>query len=82
MEFKEFTNLEERDYDINSSFNSFNNNVSVNPYCEQLYDLIGFLEDVTDEEIQEQCGISVDEYCNPTQDTIDKVSERINGKHR
>ena len=47
MEFKEFTNPEERDYDINSSLNSFNNSVSVNPYSEQLVDLIGILEDVT-----------------------------------
>lgn len=82
MEFKEFTNPEERDYDINSSLNSFNNSVSVNPYSEQLVDLIGILEDVTEEELEEQYGISMNEYLHPTEDTINKVTERISGKHR
>ncbi len=82
MEFKEFTNPEERDYDINSSLNSFNNSVSVNPYSEQLIDLIGILEDISEEELQEQYGISMNEYFHPTQDTINKVTERISGKHR
>ena len=82
MEFKEFTNPEERDYDINSSLNSFNNSVSVNPYSEQLINLIGILEDISEEELQEQYGISMNEYFHPTQDTINKVTERISGKHR
>ena len=82
MEFKEFTNPEERDYDVNSSLNSFNNIVSVNPYSEQLTDLIGILEDISEEELQEQYGISMNEYLHPTEDTINKVTERISGKHR
>lgn len=82
MEFKEFTNPEERDYDINSSLNSFNNSVSVNHYSEQLIDLIGILEDVSEEELQEQYGISMNEYLHPTEDTINKVTERISRKHR
>ena len=82
MEFKEFTNPEAKDYDINSSLNSSNNNASVNPYSEQLNDLIGILDDVTDEELQEQYGISMDEYFNPTQLTIDKVMKKLNGRHR
>ena len=82
MEFNEFTNPEENNYDINSSLNSFNNSVSVNPYSEQLVDLIGILEDITGEELQEQYGISINEYLHPTEDTINKVSERINRKHR
>ena len=82
MEFKEFTNPEEKDYDINSSLNRFNNSVSVNPYSEQLIDLIGILEDVSEEELQEQYGISMNEYFHPTEETINKVSERINGRHR
>ena len=79
MEFKEFTNPERRDYDINSSLNnfSFDNNTSVNFYSEQLNDLIGILEDVTDEELQQQYGISMDEYFNPTEETINKVSENL-----
>ncbi len=82
MEFKEFTSPEERDYDINSSLNSFNNSVSVNHYSEQLIDLIGILEDVSEEELQEQYGISMNEYLHPTEDTINKVTERISRKHR
>lgn len=83
MEFKEFTNPEEKDYDINSSLNSnMNNTLSVNHYSEQLCDLIGILEDVTDEELQEQYGISINEYFHPTQDTINKVTEKISGRHR
>ena len=82
MEFKEFTNPEEKDYDITSSLNSINNTASVNPYSEQLVDLIGILEDVTEEELQKQYGISMNEYFNPTQETINKVSERINERHR
>ena len=82
MEFKEFTSPEERDYDINSNLNSFNNSVSVNHYSEQLIDLIGILEDVSEEELQEQYGISMNEYLHPTEDTINKVTERISRKHR
>ena len=82
MDFKEFTNPESRDYDINSSLNSFNNITSVNPYSEQLDDLIGILEDITEEELQEQYGISMNEYFNPTQETIDKVSDKVSGRHR
>jgi len=82
MEFKEFTNPEERDYDINSSLSSMDNTSSVNPYSEQLDDLIGILEDVTEEDLQEQYGISMNEYFNPTEETVNKVSERINRRHR
>lgn len=83
MEFKEFTNPEEKDYDINSSLeNNTYNFQSSNQYSEQLEDLIGILEDVTEEELQEQYGISMNEYFNPTEETIIKVSKRINGRHR
>ena len=83
MEFKEFTNPEEKDYDINSSLESSTyNNQTFNPYSEQLDDLIGILEDVTEEELQEQYGISMNEYFHPTEETINKVSEKINGRHR
>ena len=83
MEFKEFANPEERDYDINSSLNSSNDNIqSVNPYIERLVDLIGILEDVSEDELQDQYGISMEEYLTPTQETINKVSERINGRHK
>ena len=82
MRFKEFSNPEEKNYDINSSLNSLNNNSLVNPYSEQLVDLIGILEDVNEKQLQEQYGIGMEEYLNPTEETINKVSERISRKHR
>ena len=88
MEFKEFNNPEERDYDITSSLNSNEKNTTYenNYYSEQLMNLIGILEDVTEEELQEQYGIGIDEYFNPNAQTIEKVTERLNNletiKHR
>ena len=82
MEFKEFTNPESKDYDINSNQNHNNIIYNNNPYSEQLINLIGILEDITEEELQEQYGISMNEYLNPTEDTINKVSEKISGRHR
>ena len=88
MEFKEFTNPEEKDYDINSSLEGSNtyNSSSFNQYSEELDNLIGILEDVTEEELQEQYGISMNEYLNPNADTITKVTEKLNslqsGRHR
>ena len=85
MEFKEFTNPEENDYDIKSSLDgldSFNNITSVNPYTMQLIDLIGILEDVTEEDLQEQYGISMNEYLHPTKETIDKVTEKVSRIHK
>ena len=85
MEFKEFSNPESKDYDIISSLNG-NNNTNYNPYSEQLIDLIGILEDITEEELQEQYGISMSEYFRPTSDTIKKVEQKLNehtlGMHR
>lgn len=84
MEFKEFSNPEERDYDINSSnytqdrISSSNNN-----YSYQLAELIGILEDVTEEELQSQYGISLNEYFKPNAETIAKVTQNIQkAKHR
>ena len=77
-EFTEFTNPEEKDYDITSSLNYS----LINSYPEQLIDLIGILEDFTEKDLQEQYGISMNEYLHPTEKTINKVSERINGRHR
>ena len=83
MEFKEFTNPEKKDYDIINDLNSTNNSITLlNPYSEQLCDLIGMLEDVNEYDLQEQYGISMNEYLHPTQETINKVSEKVNGRHR
>lgn len=86
MIFKEFRNPEERDYDINSSLNnnkSFSNSPS-NQYSYQLAELIGLLEDVSEEELQELYGISMKEYFKPTAETIKKVTQKLNqySKHR
>lgn len=79
MELKEFSNPESKDYDINSSLNYSNNSSSsYNPYSEQLANLIGILEDVTEEELQDEYGITMNEYLNPTLDTIEKVKYHLN----
>ena len=53
MEFKEFSNPEGKDYDISSSLNGFDSiNSSANPYSEQLVELIGILEDISEETLQ------------------------------
>lgn len=87
MEFREYSNPEERDYDITSSYSTnSSSNESLNQYVEQLFDLIGILEDITDEELMENYGISMQEYLRPTKDTIRKVEEKLNsiqnGRHR
>ena len=83
MEFKEFSNPEGKDYDISSSLNGFDSiNSSTNPYSEQLVELIGILEDISEETLQEQYGINMSEYLHPTEDTINKVSERLSIKSR
>ena len=83
MEFREFSNPEERDYDINSSNNDnySSNSQSVqdtNKYYMQLFDLIGILEDFEESELIENYGITMQEYLNPTAETIKKVSEKLN----
>ncbi|MBR3523172.1 MAG: hypothetical protein IKN87_00595 [Bacilli bacterium] len=80
MEFREYTNPEQNNYDITSGLNSYNYNENV--YSEQLMDLIGILEDISDEELYEQYGITEEEYLNPTAETIEKVLEKVNGRHR
>ena len=79
MEFREFRNPEEKDYDINSSLNSSSNTINNNNYySEQLIDLIGILENVTEEDLEEHFGISMQEYFNPNAETIAKVKEKLN----
>lgn len=88
MEFNEFVNPEEKSYDINASLNSnFNTKEDkINIYSEQLLDLIGILEDVTEEELINNYGISLQEYFEPTAETIEKVSKKLssvqNGRRR
>jgi hypothetical protein len=72
MEFKEFSefgNPEKQDYDITSSYD--------NPYQDELFELIGILEDSEYDHIEELYGITEEEYMHPTSDTIEKVKERL-----
>jgi len=77
MEFKEFTNPLEKDYDI--KFNSVDayNTPMENPYVEQLLILVGVLEDINEVELYNKYGITINEYFNPTKETIDKVINKL-----
>ena len=85
MEFREYSNPEGRDYDINSSLNDNHSSSSQiiqedNKYYIQLFDLIGILEDFDENELIENYGITMKEYLRPTEETIKKVSEKLNSK--
>ncbi len=78
MDFKEFSNPEAKDYDITSSSEkNLTNRATENPYIEQLIDLIGILEDITEEELQQNYGISIKEYLHPNAETIIKVKDAL-----
>lgn len=53
-----------------------------NPYIEQLVDLIGILEDVSEAELLRNYGITLQEYYNPNQDTIYRVKEYLGIKRK
>ena len=75
MEFKEFSNPLEKDYDITSSYdNAEENTYAENPYAEELVDLIGILED---DEDPRTYGITYKEYLHPNALTIAKVKEAL-----
>ena len=77
MEFKEYNNPEENDFDVKSSLGTINKTLSAkNIYQEQLLELIGILEDVNEEELMEDYGITLQEYYAPTAETIRKVVEK------
>ena len=79
MEFREYSNPESMDYDITSSLGSTSHVTPQNKnyYTEQLIDMIGILEDVTEENLQRDYGISLNEYFNPNQDVINKVQQAL-----
>ncbi len=107
MEFKEFRNPLEKDYDIKSSLGSSyptgsrngapvsnynpisNNNKKEEEekkyYQDQLIDImnsIGYYGVITEEGLQEQLGIGLSEYLHPTAETIEKVNQKINSRHK
>ncbi len=79
MEFKEFSNPESKDYDITSCLDCSDpiKNDQINPYTEQLIDLIGILENISEAELLQNYGITLQEYFNPNLETINKVRERF-----
>ena len=80
MEYKEFANVEGRDYDLYSNDGSIKREESTNPYVEELVDLIGILEDIDEEELFNQYGITLNEYLNPNEETVRKVKEAVGVK--
>lgn len=83
MEFREYSNPEEADYDINCSLNNSYQNSYQGYQADfgiymQLYDLIGILEDIDEDELLETYGITMQEYLRPTEEIVKKVSDKIN----
>lgn len=78
MEFKEFTNPEEVDYDIMMSLEGNGSSTETeNPYAEEQMNLIGFLEDVNDAEILATYGITADEYFHPTKESVARLKDTL-----
>lgn len=79
-EFSEFPNPEEADYDITSSLHDeevVKTPTKENPYLIELINLIGFLEDFTEEELMEEYNITEREYFSPDATTIKKVQAKM-----
>lgn len=72
-EFKEFPNVEEKDYDIYSSEEQVQRPGEINQYFMEIIDIVGLIEDG-------ECikyGITENEYLHPTQETVDKVRKSL-----
>lgn len=84
MEFKEYTNSEERDYDINMSLKNTNNEENKqnriheenkqNRIHEEFFELLSYLGFPEIHEL-EIYGITEEEYNNPTLSTIKKLKD-------
>ena len=81
MEFKEFTNPEEVDYDIKSSQDE-RSTPAINPHYDELINILGLLEDIDEEQLRDKYGITMAEYLNPSEETIEKVRNKLGEKHR
>ncbi len=77
MEYKEFNNPESKDYDINITVDENYGVVDSNKYSIILADMIGVLEDISEDELLSQYGITMDEYLNPNADVIIKVKLKL-----
>ncbi len=80
MEFKEFSNPEAADYDILSSQNGVHSKergASEEDLSFELMNLIGILEDVSESDLMEQYGITLEEYYHPTPAVVLKVRHSL-----
>lgn len=74
MEFKEFSNPENADYDITSSLRTNTPPVEEDKsIMMELINLVGFLEDGE----WVAYGMTEEEYMNPTRATIEKVKQKL-----
>ncbi len=81
MEFKEFSNPLEEDYDITSSLKNNDDPVtSKEDYGLELMNLIGILEDVTSEDLEREFGITLEEYEHPTKEVVERVKTNLGTK--
>lgn len=76
MEYREYANPEEKDYDLRVE-EMFEENSSKNPNQETLIELLGLREDINEEQLLERFGITLEEYLNPTDEVIKKVQEKL-----
>lgn len=78
MEFKEFTNPEETDYDIMISLEgNTNSDGDDNPYVEEQMNLIGLLEDVNETKVLATYGITAEKYFHPTKESITRLKSTL-----
>lgn len=84
-EFSEFDNPEAKDYDLHTHGQNHEdelNKMMSDKYQDELMDLIGIVEDIDDNDIVEEYGITLDEYDHPTAETIKKVKAKLESKSK
>ena len=72
MEYREYANPEEKDYDLRVE-EMFEENSSKNPNQETLIELLGLQEDINEEQLLERFGITLEEAL----ETERKSEERL-----
>ena len=85
MEFKEYSNPEEADYDITSSLKGSSSEEEISKrfgYQHALLNLIGILEDIDEDELMDKYGITMQEYLNPNKETLIKVREALRNNEK
>ena len=80
MKYNEFKTPEKNSYDISVNVDENYGVVSSNGYFEILTDMIGILDDVSEDDLIESFGITLDEYLNPNEDVISKVKYKLEEK--